>query len=120
MLKNLIYAIALGAVSSCTMACGPVMPANQNQVGAERPLPPTDPNQVMLNLIQQRTLERALNSWTPGSQDKCNSEPVIKYIDKPRSMTCKQAEDFWMKRCGGEPEINSQLDDLGYTLEGAS
>ena len=99
--KMVLYAIVLGAVSSCTIACGPLQPANQNQVGANRQFPPADPNQAMLNLLQQRTLERALKNWEAESpKEQCKCEPEIIY--KERQMSCREIEEEFWNRCNGE------------------
>jgi hypothetical protein len=93
--------ILIAAMLLMLTGCGPLQPANQNQVAANRPLAPADPNQAMLNLLQQRTLERALTRWeAEGSKEKCKCEPKIIY--KKRDMNCREIENEYWNKCNGD------------------
>ena len=93
--------------------CGPLQPANQNQVAANRPMAPADPNQAMLNLLQQRTLERALTRWEAEATqvEQCQGTPKIIYKD--RDMTCSQIEYMFWNKCNGDAAKIDAYDSQG-------
>ena len=94
--------IYLTALLLILTGCGPLQPANQNQVAANRPLAPADPNQAMLNLLQQRTLERALTRWEAETNppEQCHGKPEVIY--KTRDMTCNEVEFIYWNKCNGD------------------
>jgi hypothetical protein len=88
------------------MACGslqtagPVQPVNSNQVAANRQLPPADPNQALLQVIQQNSFENAVKKMlSPGNQEMNQCKPTVKVIEKEKTYTCKELEQIMINRC---------------------
>ena len=67
-IKLILFAVTAWAVSSCTIGCTPFV----------RQAPPVDPNQTLIQLWQQQTLNRAMLDFMNEIKPKDYQENSIK------------------------------------------
>lgn len=65
--------------------------------GYTRPVPPADPNQALLMIMQQRTLERSMKNWdlSEKSHDRVQDCPAVETPD----LSCDSIAELWNKKC---------------------
>jgi hypothetical protein len=120
LIRFLFYTLVMGAVSSCTVGCGSlqsvgaVQPVNSNQVAANRQLPPADPNQALLQVLQQKSFENAVRKMlAPDINDQQKCKPVTRIIEKQQSLTCADIEKLFFGQCNGDSAKVSDFDFQG-------
>lgn len=113
-MKKKLLILSMALVLSCSFGCAPSMPFNPNQTATQRPALPADPNQAVLGLYQQKSLNKALDALL-SEKEKCNaSEPEVKFIEK--KLDCRTAERFWIEKCGGGDNYQG-YNNSSFTLE---
>lgn len=68
--------------------------------GYTRPVPPADPNQALLMIMQQRTLERSMKNWdlSEKSHDGIQNCPAVGPVETP-PLSCDSIAELWNKKC---------------------
>lgn len=96
-INKILCLIILGAVSSCSVGCGFVPSAPVT--GSYRQPVPADPNQAVLQMMQQKTLERAMEMFEDKAKKR--EDTVLENKCQPqREMNCTEMLNKYQSQCG--------------------